>query len=61
MWACYRRSLEMGGKESRVGPGQFAGETGKEIVHHHYKTVPSGEMREESDSDDEGEGKKDSK
>ena len=22
MWACYRRSLEMGGKESNVGPGR---------------------------------------
>ena len=25
IWACYRRSLEMAGKESRVGPGRSAG------------------------------------
>jgi len=53
IWACYRRSLEMGGKDSEVGPGRsLVGEVPKQqIIHHHY---PSGEMSgRESDSDDE--------
>ena len=25
IWACYRRSLEMGGHDSRVGPGRWVG------------------------------------
>jgi len=51
IWACYRRSLEMGGKTSDVGPGRTHSEPTREIIHHHY--VPGGEMRhEEVDSDD---------
>jgi hypothetical protein len=51
----------MGGKESSVGPGRFAPET-KEVIHHHYNTIPSGEFYEsDSESDGEDEGKKDSK
>jgi pyrroline-5-carboxylate reductase len=53
VWACYRRSLEMGGKESSVGPGRA---TGSEIqhIHHHY---PTGEM-DVNDSDDDKDQKK---
>ena len=51
----------MGGKESAVGPGRFANMDGptKEIVHHYYNEIPSGEMsvklglQDESDSDSE--------
>ena len=54
IWACYRRSLEMGGKESDVGPGrsQILDEPVRQkIIHHHY---PSGEMMGDTDdSDDE--------
>lgn len=56
IWACYRRSLEMGGNQSAVGPGRTLHET-KEIIHHYHPDVPSGEMRdslaEDSDSDDD--------
>jgi hypothetical protein len=56
--------LEIGGKESRVGPGFFLPEA-KETIHHHYNALPSGEMSKagdyESDSDSEDEGKKVSK
>jgi hypothetical protein len=44
----------MGGKESQVGPGRFAGEA-REVIHHHYNTLPSGEM---SDNDIEDAEKK---
>jgi len=48
--------LEIGGKESSVGPGRFAPEL-KEVIHHHYAGVPSGEMsreiEDETDSDSE--------
>jgi pyrroline-5-carboxylate reductase len=48
IWACYRRSLEMGGKESSVGPGRSpGGET--QHIHHHY---PTGEM-DGHDSDED--------
>jgi hypothetical protein len=59
IWACYRRSLEMGGKNSAVGPNRAIGET-TQIVHNHHYNVPSGEMKtydSESDSDDEEPGK----
>mmetsp|Transcript_14703 Transcript_14703/g.21688 ORF Transcript_14703/g.21688 Transcript_14703/m.21688 type:complete len:331 (-) Transcript_14703:719-1711(-) len=38
IWACYRRSLEMGQKDSNVGPGRM----GKSFV-----IVPKGELKEE--------------
>lgn len=42
IWACYRRSLEMGGKDSEVGPGRSHQQIEtKQIIYHHY---PSGEM-----------------
>jgi hypothetical protein len=51
IWACYRRSLEMGGHASNVGPGRT--ETPIEVVHkHHYVPPPNGEMFG-SDSDSE--------
>ena len=31
MWACYRRSLEMGGMESNVGPGRAPAQEGRMI------------------------------
>eukprot|EP00934_Nitzschia_sp_Nitz4_P008657 Nitzschia sp. Nitz4//scaffold137_size62074//19710//20898//NITZ4_006412-RA/size62074-snap-gene-0.16-mRNA-1//1//CDS//3329535691//8647//frame0 len=43
IWACYRRSLEIGGKESSVGPGRQHSEP-REVIHYHY---PSGEMDSE--------------
>mmetsp|Transcript_10910 Transcript_10910/g.26377 ORF Transcript_10910/g.26377 Transcript_10910/m.26377 type:complete len:149 (-) Transcript_10910:54-500(-) len=58
IWACYRRSLEMGGKESAVGPGRFQGgdsHTTQQIIHHHY---PSGEMSDREDSSDDESDKK---
>ncbi|CAJ1958998.1 unnamed protein product [Cylindrotheca closterium] len=51
IWACYRRSLEMGGKESDVGPGRShtsEDPVAKQIIHHHY---PSGEMTGDTDVD----------
>ena len=54
IWACYRRSLEMGGKDSEVGPGRSHttdSHPTQQIIHHHY---PTGEMSDrDSDSDDE--------
>lgn len=46
IWACYRRSLEMGGKNSAVGPGmnRAMGERPSITMHHHYNT-PSGEVK----------------
>jgi pyrroline-5-carboxylate reductase len=44
MWACYRRSLEMGNQDSNVGPGRS--------THHDPLTV-----RLATDSDDESEAK----
>lgn len=32
MWACYRRSLEMGGHESNVGPGRVPMSRGRDIL-----------------------------
>lgn len=40
IWACYRRSLEMGGHDSNVGPGRVSVET----PHYHIVKVPHGEM-----------------
>lgn len=57
IWACYRRSLELGGQTSSVGPGRHLPET-KEIIHHYHTDYPSGEMNQLSDSDeDEDQGK----
>lgn len=64
IWACYRRSLEMGGRNSSVGPGMVynMGEKPEASTtqHIHYmdttestSNVPSGEMRNHVDSDDE--------
>ena len=56
IWACYRRSLEMGGHSSDVGPGRMhqSPNTETKIIHHHHHDVPSGEMKNnDSDSDDE--------
>lgn len=55
IWACYRRSLEMGGNDSNVGPGRNTAEI---PVVHHYVGAPRGEMVDEdsdgdSDSEDE--------
>lgn len=55
IWACYRRSLEMGGSDSNVGPGRNTTEV---PVVHHYVDAPKGEMvtdpdSDESDSDDD--------
>ena len=52
IWACYRRSLEMGGNDSNVGPGRT---TATEVpVVHHYVEAPRGEMIDsDSESEDE--------
>jgi pyrroline-5-carboxylate reductase len=46
IWACYRRSLEMGGKSSQVGPNRAA------AVHsgtsHHPVEPPTGEIKNQS-------------
>jgi hypothetical protein len=56
IWACYRRSLEMGGSDSNVGPGRMAFPThmrdreGKEEISktsHHPVEPPVGEMTPE--------------
>lgn len=60
IWACYRRSLEIGGKISAVGPGRqhFSSET-REIIHHHYPNhYPAGEIEGGSDSDSDDETKR---
>ena len=43
IWACYRRSLEMGGKHSNVGPGRTV---------FTFPPPPSGECVDEEDDDD---------
>mmetsp|Transcript_41508 Transcript_41508/g.47317 ORF Transcript_41508/g.47317 Transcript_41508/m.47317 type:complete len:385 (+) Transcript_41508:122-1276(+) len=64
IWACYRRSLEMGGKNSSVGPGMVynMGEkpTSTTTQHIHYmettpstSNIPSCEMSKVVDSDDD--------
>mmetsp|Transcript_108857 Transcript_108857/g.314350 ORF Transcript_108857/g.314350 Transcript_108857/m.314350 type:complete len:108 (-) Transcript_108857:91-414(-) len=63
IWACYRRSLELGGHVSQVGPGRAhvpPDMNVKEVVHHHWAKdeYPSGEMGASSDSDSEDEGPK---
>eukprot|EP00980_Cylindrotheca_fusiformis_P009687 scaffold2141_cov120-Cylindrotheca_fusiformis.AAC.22 len=54
VWACYRRSLEMGGHDSAVGPGRSV-DPEKQVIHHHYnKGLPSSEFpTSDSDSEDE--------
>ena len=49
MWACYRRSLEMGNHDSNVGPGRS-----KEVAH---KVVLAG-PDDESDTEEEDNGPK---
>lgn len=52
IWACYRRSLEMGGHDSNVGPGRNTAEV---PVVHHYVDAPKGEMvDDDSDSNTDG-------
>jgi len=62
IWACYRRSLEMGGHNSAVGPGMvynMGEKPGVSTTHEiHYmdrdiltENVPSGEMRNVVDND----------
>lgn len=62
IWACYRRSLEMGGNNSAVGPGMIynMGEKPRVSTTHeiHYmdsdtltENVPSGEMKNVVDND----------
>lgn len=51
IWACYRRSLEIGGQMSQVGPGRHHDIKEVEIIHHY----PDGEIRYGSDSEDEKE------
>jgi len=56
IWACYRRSLEMGGKNSAVGPGMRLAEgEPAQVIHNHHYNVPSGEMKDGSDSDSDSE------
>jgi hypothetical protein len=54
IWSCYRRSLEMGGMDSNVGPGRTTTEV---PVVHHYVDGPHGEMVDDSDSESEAEAK----
>jgi len=58
IWACYRRSLEMGGHNSSVGPGMNynMGEKPTQSIHYMETTpstsnIPSGEMRKGVDHD----------
>ena len=48
VWACYRRSLEMGGNCSNIGPGRRKTPSNERI----FGNLPSGECVDE-DSDDE--------
>lgn len=68
IWACYRRSLEMGGHNSAVGPrmiynmGEKPNFAANREIHYmdsdiHTENVPSGEMRNVVD-DDDGDDKK---
>lgn len=52
IWACYRRSLEIGGHVSAVGPGRQHFPDTKQVIHHHW--TGDGEMST-GDSDDEDE------
>jgi pyrroline-5-carboxylate reductase len=53
IWACYRRSLEMGGQHSDVGPGRMHNPVENTVVHHHHHE-PAGEMKYgDSDSEDD--------
>lgn len=68
IWACYRRSLEMGGKTSNVGPGRVTLHSDKLIlqpnildtdkksldqISHHPIEAPSGEMTDFSEGRNE--------
>jgi hypothetical protein len=46
MWACYRRSLEMGNHDSNVGPGRA-----KEVVEHKLVLSTDDDNDSEDDSD----------
>jgi hypothetical protein len=50
MWACYRRSLEMGNHDSNVGPGRS-----KEIAH---KVLLTAAQEDESDTEEDDHGPK---
>jgi pyrroline-5-carboxylate reductase len=45
IWACYRRSLEMGNLDSNVGPGRVK-----------FQSPPTGEMKSQSDPNGNGNG-----
>lgn len=53
IWACYRRSLEMGGSDSNVGPGRvsFPPPPASTTVSHHPVEAPHGEMIENGSID----------
>ena len=36
IWACYRRSLELGGQASAVGPGRQNHPETREVIHHYW-------------------------
>mmetsp|Transcript_58651 Transcript_58651/g.143431 ORF Transcript_58651/g.143431 Transcript_58651/m.143431 type:complete len:444 (+) Transcript_58651:197-1528(+) len=59
IWACYRRSLEMAGKDPAVGPGMRSAHFDTHVVHNHYN-LPDGEMKwtVNDDEDDEDGGEK---
>lgn len=46
IWSCYRRSLEMGGSDSNVGPGRVAFPRHQMLdsASHHFIEPPGGEM-----------------
>lgn len=50
IWACYRRSLEMGGHNSAVGPRMIYN-MGEKPNFIHSENVPTGEMRNVVDDD----------
>ncbi len=54
IWACYRRSLEMGGADSNVGPGRVSFPPPPPIISHHPVEAPVGEMAADDDEDKNG-------
>jgi len=44
IWACYRRSLEMGGADSNVGPGRISNPPPFQTPSHHPVEAPVNEM-----------------
>jgi pyrroline-5-carboxylate reductase len=49
IWACYRRSLELGGQASAVGPGRQNYPETREVIHHYWTGVGATNTRDKKE------------